>query len=590
MCNIPENALKGSKFPIDCYHSVISRKKATGQMSQSTIEKARLSSLRANPKAQVLIIGGGINGIATFRDLALQGVDVVLVEKNDYCSGASAASSHMIHGGVRYLENGEIRLVKESLQERNRLLSAAPHYVKPLKTTMPIFSIFSGLLSAPIRLITHAQGKPKERGAILIKVGLILYDTFGRNGGTMPRHRFLGKKKSKAEMPSLNNDVKFTATYFDAAMDNPERLALDVLFDGLAAGSNARSYNYLAASAHKDGKTTLTDMLTGEEIEFTADVIVNTTGPWTDMTNQALGFSTGYMAGTKGSHIVLDNKELFKACDNREIFFENRDGRIVLMYPILGKVLVGTTDIPHDMNTPAVCTDEEVDYFFNLVSYVFPDVRINKEQIVFKYSGVRPLAASGDINPGVVSRDYRIVRTSANGDVPLLSLVGGKWTTFRALGEHLSSDVLKLLGKSRVLSTAKLPIGGGKNFPTTDSAQREWASLHGQKVGTERALELLLRYGTRAEALIEHISSSSETRLKHAPSFSDAEIEFLVKNEDVYRLEDLVNRRTNLAFTGSMSTALLQELASIMAKVLDWDSTTSSAEVSGVHIEIGSSK
>ena len=554
------------------------------------MEQARLSSLRANPKAQVLVIGGGINGIATFRDLALQGVDVVLVEKNDYCSGASAASSHMIHGGVRYLENGEIRLVKESLQERNRLLSAAPHYVKPLKTTMPIFSIFSGLLSAPIRLITHAQGKPKERGAILIKVGLVLYDTFGRNGGTMPRHRFLGKKKSKAEMPSLNDEVKFTATYFDAAMDNPERLALDVLFDGLAAGPNARSYNYLAASSHSSGQTILTDMLTGEEIEFTADVIVNTTGPWTDLTNQALGFPTGYMAGTKGSHIVLDNKELFKACDNREIFFENRDGRIVLMYPILGKVLVGTTDIPHDMNTPAVCTEEEVEYFFKLVSYVFPEIHINKQQIVFKYSGVRPLAASGDINPGVVSRDYRIVRTSTDGDVPLLSLVGGKWTTFRALGEHLSSDVLKLLGKSRVLSTANLPIGGGKNFPTTDSAQRAWAELNGQKVGTERALELLLRYGTRAEAIIEHISKVSETRLKHSPSFSDAEIEFLVKNEEVYRLEDLVNRRTNLAFTGSMSTALLQELASIMAKALDWDSSTSSAEVSGVHIEIGSSK
>jgi glycerol-3-phosphate dehydrogenase len=118
------------------------------------------------------------------------------------------------------------------------------------------------------------------------------------------------------------------------------------------------------------------------------------------MTNQSLGFNTGYMAGTKGSHIVLDNQELFDACDNREIFFENRDGRIVLMYPILGKVLVGTTDIPHDMKEPAVCTDEEVDYFFKLVSYVFPKIQIDKDQIVFKYSGVRPLAASGDINPG----------------------------------------------------------------------------------------------------------------------------------------------------------------------------------------------
>lgn len=557
-------------------------------MSQKTVESARLGALRDNPSAQVLIIGGGINGISTFRDLALQGINVVLVEKSDYCSGASAASSHMIHGGVRYLENGEIRLVKESLQERNRLLGAAPHYVKPLKTTMPIFSVFSGLLSAPIRLFTHTSGKPKERGAILIKVGLVLYDTFGRNGGTMPRHRFLGKKKSIAEMPSLNKEVKFTATYYDAAMDNPERLALDVLFDGLEAGPHARSFNYVAASAQRDGKTILKDMLTGEEISFTADVVVNTSGPWTDITNKSLGFDTGYMAGTKGSHIVMDNKELFKACDNREIFFENRDGRIVLMYPILGKVLVGTTDIIHDMSTPAICTDEEVEYFFKLVEYIFPHVKIGKEQIVFKYSGVRPLGASGDLNPGVISRDYRIVRTSKENEVPVLSLVGGKWTTFRALGEHLSSDVLKLLGKPRVVSTEKLAIGGGKDFPTTAAGQRAWAQSHGNAVGEERALQLLLRYGTRAKKIIDFIGSAEEKMLVHSPSFSEKEIEFLVKNESVYRLEDVVHRRTNLAFTGAMNTAVLQELAAIVAKVLEWDSSTSSAEVSGVHLEIGS--
>ena len=557
-------------------------------MSQSAIESARLSSLRENPTAQVLIIGGGINGISTFRDLALQGVNVVLVEKNDYCSGASSASSHMIHGGVRYLENGEIRLVKESLEERNRLLGAAPHYVKPLKTTMPIFSIFSGLLSAPIRLFTHTSGKPKERGAILIKIGLLLYDTFGRNGGTMPRHRFLGKKKSIAEMPSLNKDVKFTATYYDAAMDSPERLALDVLFDGLEAGPNARSFNYIAASGLQNGKTILKDMFTGEEITFTADVIVNTSGPWTDMTNKSLGFDTSYMAGTKGSHIVLDNKELFKACDNREIFFENRDGRIVLMYPILGKVLVGTTDIIHDMKEPAVCTDEEIEYFFKLVDYVFPTIKISKEQIVFKYSGVRPLGASGDINPGVISRDYRIVRTSKENEVPVLSLVGGKWTTFRALGEHLSSEVLRELGKARVVSTEKLAIGGGKNFPTSEADQKAWAKSNGQVVGEQRALQLLLRYGTKARAIIDFVGSASEKMLVHSPEFSDKEIEFLIKNESVYRLEDLVSRRTNMAFTGAMSTAVLKELAEIMAKVLGWDSSTSSAEVSGIHLEIGS--
>jgi glycerol-3-phosphate dehydrogenase len=254
----------------------------------------------------------------------------------------------------------------------------------------------------------------------------------------------------------------------------------------------------------------------------------------------------------------------------------------------LGKVLVGTTDIPHDMNEPAVCTDEEVDYFFKLVAYVFPQIRINEDQIVFKYSGVRPLAASGDINPGVVSRDYRIVRTSAESDVPVLSLVGGKWTTFRALGEHLSSDVLKLLGKNRVLSTQKLPIGGGKDFPTSPEAQQTWAEDHRGAVSKERAMQLLLRYGTRAKAILEHIAANPETMLTHNSGFSDSEIGFLVKNESVYRLEDLVNRRTNLAFTGSMSTSSLQELAGILQTSLGWDAGKASSEVSGVHIEAGS--
>ena len=543
-------------------------------MSETAWKARRLAGLREKPNAQVLIIGGGINGLATFRDLALQGVDVVLVEKYDYCSGASAASSHMIHGGVRYLENGEIRLVKESLQERNRLLSAAPHYVKPLKTTIPIFSVFSGLLSAPIRLFTHAQGKPKERGAILIKVGLILYDTFGRNGGTMPRHRFLGKKKSLRELPSLNKDVKFTATYYDAAMESPERLALEVLFDGLAAGPNARAFNYVAASSMVGNQVVLLDELTGEEINFTADVIVNTTGPWTDLTNESLGFQTSYMAGTKGSHIVIDNKELFEACDNREIFFENNDGRIVLMYPIVGKVLVGTTDIPHDMHFPAVCTDEEVDYFFKLVSHVYPTIKIDKDQIVYKYSGVRPLGASGDINPGVISRDYRIVRTSSESEVPVLSLVGAKWTTFRALGEHLSSEVLKLLNVSRAVSTANLPLGGGRDFPTSADAQLKWTEVNGKGIETQRALQLLLRYGTRATEFIREIAANGETRLASNPDYSDTEIRYLITSEQVSTVEDILHRRTNLAFSGEVTNSLVTELEQILAKSKSGDNSS----------------
>jgi glycerol-3-phosphate dehydrogenase len=556
--------------------------------SKSAKAGDRLASLRQSPSTKVLIIGGGINGIATFRDLALQDVEVVLVERSDFCSGASAASSHMIHGGVRYLENGELRLVKESLMERNRLLASAPHYVRPLKTTIPIFSLVSGLLAAPIRLFTHAQGKPKERGALLIKVGLMMYDLFGRNQGKMPRHSFLGRQKSLAQMPHMNPDIKFTATYYDAAMDNPERLALDVLRDGVEAGTHARAYNYLSAVGHEPGGVILRDELTGETFTVSADVVVNTSGPWTDLTNEALGQKTAYMGGTKGSHIVLDNPTLFEACDGREIFFENSDGRIVLMYPIMNRVLVGTTDIPVDMHDEIVCTDEEVDYFFDLVSRVFPHIEIDHSQIVYRYSGVRPLPATGDINPGVVSRDYRIVEGQL-GSTPLLSLVGGKWTTFRALGEHLADEVLGLLGRTRSVSTVGVPIGGGKDFPATENERSRWVEAHATVLPRERVEQLLARYGTYAAQIVSHLEAAGDEPLEHHSGYSRGEIEALIHNEWVISLSDVVHRRTSMAFSGQLSGPLLSELADIMASQLGWSHDYRQDQVSSITLEEGSS-
>lgn len=529
----------------------------------------RLNQLKSQGSAKVLIVGGGINGISTLRDLGLQGVDVALVEKNDFSSGASAASSHMVHGGVRYLENGEFRLVKESLQERNRLLKNAPHLVKPLRTTIPIFSVFSGILSAPLRFLTHAPGKPKERGAALIKIGLLLYDTFGRAGGTMPRHQFWGKKKSLRNFPEMNPNVKFTASYFDASMESPERLSIEVLSDALAL-ENVNAVNYVSLVGQNGNKVLLKDEVTNLEFEFEADLVINATGPWTDKTNELLGEKTRYMGGTKGSHIVVDNPELLAACDGREIFFENSDGRIVLMYPLLGRVLIGTTDIKVDIREPVECTEEEVDYFIELVKLVYPNIDVNREQIVYRYSGVRPLPAADDLSPGFVSRDYRIELTRPMGDgFGLLSLVGGKWTTFRALGEHLADEAMKLIGAERKTITTELAIGGGSGYPRDESEQQRWMNLHSQDVGQKRALELLQRYGTGAERLIEKIAEQGEKPIGNG-EYSDLEIQHLIETEGVVNLSDVVYRRTNIGFVGGFSEESLSELADIASKTLGW--------------------
>ncbi len=545
---------------------------------KSSPARSTVTALTERPTADVVIIGAGINGIATFRDLALNGVDVVLVERDDYVAGASAASSHMVHGGIRYLENGEFRLVQESVHERNALLRLAPHYVRPLRTTIPIFSTFSSILSAPLKFIGVKGGAKKERGALIIKVGLSIYDTFSRDGGRVPRHQFRGAEASRRELPQLRDDVKWTATYYDASMHDPERLALDVLGDGLAAGPHARATNYVeAVGMRDDGTVRLRDVVTGEEFDFAAKLVVNASGPWTDQTNDALGQPSRYMGGTKGSHIVLDHPELLEACNGREIFFEFTDGRIVLIYPLKGRVLVGTTDLAHDMREPIRCTEEEVDYFFDLVKHVFPTIDVNRSQIVFRFSGVRPLPRQDADSTGQISRDYRIEH-GERGGVPVLSLVGGKWTTFRALGENLADEVMTKLGRSRSLSTDGRLIGGAVGYPTTDAERATWLQKHGATIGRDRAATLLDRYGTSAEALIARIAAGQDAPLASTPAYSRLELQHLVETEQVVRLVDVVLRRTSMAFTGAVTSAVLDELAEIVGEVLGWDESQRRAE------------
>lgn len=540
-----------------------------------------VQSIMNKPAAQVVIIGGGINGIGTFRDLALQGVEVVLLERGDFASGASGASSHMIHGGIRYLENGEFRLVRESVRERNGLLKTAPHYVKPLRTTIPIFSTFSGIMAAPLRFLTHRQGKIVERGATLIKLGLTMYDAFSRDGGTVPRHVFHGAAASRRELPQLNSDTKYTATYFDASVHEPERLALDVLMDGLASGPHARAANYLEAVGVTAGGVQVRDALTHAEFTITSDVIVNASGPWTDLTNEVLGRQTRHMGGTKGSHIVLDNPELLEACAGRELFFENSDGRIVLIYPLRSRVMVGTTDLEADIRQPSRCTDEEVDYFFDLIAHVFPEVALDRSQIVYRFSGVRPLPRHDDTQPGFVSRDYRIERSTPQGlhGTTVLSLVGGKWTTFRAVAEHLAADVLALLNLERKVSTKCLAIGGGRGFPTSDGARNDWVSAHKACVGAARAEKLLSRYGTRAKDVISFLEEHGDRPLSHTEELSEGELQYIADNEFVVHVTDVLLRRTTMAFDGRVNAAVIAEMGRVLGTILGWSDARISEEV-----------
>ncbi len=428
-----------------------------------------IQNIKDNPQTTVLIIGAGINGIGTFRDLALQGIDCLIVERADFCSGASTASSHMLHGGIRYLENGEFRLVREALHERNNLLRNAPHLTHPLPTTIPIFKWLSGILNSPLKFFGLLD-KPAERGALIIKLGLMMYDAYVRGDSPMPGHRFDNRTKALKKWPALNPDLLFAATYYDGGMQSPERLALEILMDGVNEGGHARAVNYLSAIGAEGDKVLLKDEISGEVIPVKPQIVINAGGPWIDIINREIAAPSKFIGGTKGSHLVIDHPDLRKAIGGHEIFFEYLDGRIVLIFPYLeDHVMIGSTDLRIDDPDQAVCTDNEIDYILDMVPQIFPNLKVTREQIIFQFSGVRPLPVAKG-STGQISRDHSIEVIEKNEQTPwpVLNLVGGKWTSYRAFSEQVTDQVLSRLNQTRSASTARLKIGGGTSYPAND--------------------------------------------------------------------------------------------------------------------------
>ncbi len=535
--------------------------------------------LAQEPQIDVLIIGGGINGIGLFRELALNGVRVLLIDRSDFMAGASAASSHMAHGGIRYLENGEFRLVREAVRERNRLLALAPHLVRPLPTAIPIFKIFSGLSNAPLKFF-NLLDRPAERGALVIKLGLMLYDAYtsGRNR-QVPRHRFLGRRSARKRWPQLHPQVRFVATYYDGLIREPERLGLELITQAEASSDTAWALNYVRLLRLEEGQVFLRDEEANRTLAVRPRLIFNAAGPWIDAVNRQLGLETHYIGGTKGSHLVLNHPDLRAAVGEHEFFFENDDGRIVLILPWFDKVIIGTSDLPIDDPDTARCTDDEIEYFFGMVRRVFPQIKIAREHIVFQFSGVRPLAYQKKRATGQITRDHSL-KADHLGTLPLYSLVGGKWTTFRAFAEQAADQALADLGRERQQTTRDLPVGGGCNYPAT-SAQRacllaQIAEISG--LAPQRLETLFARYGTQVLALAHHLRSGKEHPLVTLPTFSREEIAWLVSREKVVHLDDFVLRRTSFAMRGLLTRAAVAELTEVIGEALAWEAPRRQAE------------
>ena len=531
----------------------------------------KLRRLVQTKSFSVVIIGAGINGAGVYRDCALQGLNVLLIDKSDFCSGASSAPSRMIHGGLRYLENGEFSLVKESLKERNLLLQNAPHYVKPLVTTIPLFYKFSGILNA-VKTFLGFNAKPSARGSYVVKLGLLLYDFFTLKNQTLPKHTFDSDKKSKEKWPQLNKNIVCTATYHDAWVSYPERLCLEVIED-VESNENAIAINYLEFVKSAEESIVLRDLINDVDIEVSTKIVINASGPWIDFSNRKMNFESNLIGGTKGSHLVINNAELFEATKGNMIYYEAPGGRICILFPFMGNIIAGTTDIA--VESPNVdCTNGEIKYILKSLSHVFPNIKISEKEIIFHYCGVRPLPKSDSQITGKISRSHQCIESESHDAqaYKIFSLVGGKWTTFRSFSEEVTNKILTELKLKRIVSTENKRIGGGKSFPITEAECIKFLKdLNIETKFSDAKLNLLFeRYGTKLKSIIEYILLEDDAPLKSLGTYSIREIKFIMIYENVCHLDDVVIRRTSIAIKGECTKELIREISSIAKIIFGW--------------------
>lgn len=381
----------------------------------------------------------------------------------------------------------------------------------------------------------------------------------------------------------FNPDILFAATYYDGAMLSPERLALEILLDGEKEGDHAQALNYVRAVGVRGNSILLKDEISGEEFSVEPEIVINAGGPWIDIINQEIIGESNYIGGTKGSHLIVNHPELRNAIGEHEIFFEYLDGRIVLIFPYLqDKVMIGTTDLRIDNPDEALCTEEEINYILGMVPQIFPSLTVTREQIVFQFSGVRPLPPAKGTT-GLISRDHSIevLEKSPRQPWPILNLVGGKWTSYRALSEQVTDQVLVHLDQSRRVSTVRLPIGGSKDFPDGDENFKTWITDLAESSGipSARIGQLFSRYGTRAKQLTDYLSLTPDSPLEYLPTYSRGEIQFLVEREMITHLDDFLLRRSKIAWTDQASIDSITELAGIIGELLGWDPAVQQEEI-----------
>ena len=522
----------------------------------------RISALKslASEEFDVLVIGGGVTGVGAALDAASRGLKVALVESQDFAGGTSSRSSKLIHGGLRYLEQYDFKLVREALHERELMVSSlAPHLVKPVGFLYPLHE--------------------KYRERTYVGAGLALYDVLRGFQRALPWHKHLSEKKIAEIAPSLRSDlINGAIKYFDAQVDDA-RHTLAIVRTAARHGAVIAS-RVECEELVRDGKRVMgakvRDLNSGKRITVSAKVTVMCAGVWSDELHEKFGIKPGYkVAMSKGAHIVLPKS----AIKSDAGIILKTSVSVLFIIPWADKWIVGTTDTPYkaDRNNP-VATKEDVDYIIDQANRVLHP-KISADDIIGVYAGLRPLVANAsDSKTTKLSREHTVDRPLPG----FVSIAGGKYTTYRVMGKDVIdlavNDLRRIVAES---VTEKIPAIGADGYFALVQQKGQLAELSG--LSEETIVHLLNRYGSTIDEILEIIYADKKLGqpLTSELPYLRAEVIYAVTHEGAQSVDDVISRRTRISFEASDGgESLAAAVATLIAPILGWDAEAKKSSIS----------
>lgn len=522
---------------------------------------------------ELVIVGGGVNGCAIARDAALRGISTLLLERTDFGCGTSAWCSRLVHGGLKYLETHDFNLVRESLRERECLLRTAPHLVRPYRMAVPFY-------------------RRGRRRAALLEAGMALYDLLSFDK-SLPLHRVLGPRAVRRELPGLRySGLQGAALYYDAQVTWPERLCVELAMDAKALGATVLNQaECTGITRSTDGFLEVRYLCRGVANVVNAKKVVNVAGAWVDavLSTTELGQSRlpvdPLMRPSKGSHLVVPS---FDGAPGIGVFFEGpTDGRPMLVLPWAGRYLIGSTDLFVDVPPDEVTVGEdEIAYILHAANTMFPGAHLGPESVDGAYVGLRPLPNTADGSPGAVSRDFEFIEHDG-AMTGVISVVGGKLTTHRALAQKLLDSLFRGRHPACPCTTGHVPLPGSRGAPTAElwrnsnTLVSEVASRSG--LPSSVAERLIDQYGAESRQITKLAASDKELAITLDPStgLTAAEVAHAVENEDARTASDVVLRRTMWAWQSHRADrpVVLSRLVDFLSRRYSWDRESQLLEV-----------